>query len=177
MGSADGDRNRHVSFPERFLATGLCSGYVSWAPGTAGSIVGLILWSLAGIRDPLTGLLLIAPVFFVGAYVSGKVAAATPDLHPPVFRKNPSTHPDPGIIVIDEIVGMWTALYALPLSWTSAVAAFVLFRVMDIFKPFPARQLERLQGGWGIMLDDVAAGIYANIACRVLLMFISQGVL
>lgn len=68
---------------------------------------------------------------------------------------------DPGFIVIDEVAGQWTALLFSPLNWRYALLAFVLFRAIDIIKPFPARQLERLPGGWGIVFDDVAAGLYA----------------
>ncbi|MCK7519211.1 MAG: phosphatidylglycerophosphatase A [Ignavibacteriales bacterium] len=64
---------------------------------------------------------------------------------------------------------MWVSLFLLPFSWTAWILAFVLFRLMDILKPEPARYLERFQDGWGIMLDDVVAGIYANLGARVLL--------
>jgi phosphatidylglycerophosphatase A len=71
--------------------------------------------------------------------------------------------------VIDEILGMWIAMFAIPISPLAVVVAFIAFRAFDIVKPFPARQCERIKGGWGIMLDDVVAGVYANIATRVLL--------
>jgi len=77
---------------------------------------------------------------------------------------------DPGIVVVDEVVGMWVSLLALPFTPIVALAAFVLFRIMDVFKPFPARQLEDLPAGWGIMADDVMAGIYANAALRLALL-------
>ncbi len=71
---------------------------------------------------------------------------------------------DPPLVVLDEVVGMWISLAgATVLNWKSWLAAFVLFRIMDIWKPAPVRQLERLPGGWGIMADDVMAGIYAAL--------------
>jgi phosphatidylglycerophosphatase A len=76
---------------------------------------------------------------------------------------------DPGVVVVDEIVGMWVSLLFLPLTPFTALSAFLLFRGMDIVKPYPARQLERLPGGWGIMADDVMAGIYANLLLRLAL--------
>jgi phosphatidylglycerophosphatase A len=68
---------------------------------------------------------------------------------------------DPGFVVIDEVIGQWIALLASPADWRHGLIALVLFRVFDITKPFPVRRLERLPGGWGIIFDDVAAGLYA----------------
>ena len=70
---------------------------------------------------------------------------------------------DPGVVVVDEVVGQWVSLLFLPFTPAVAAAGFVLFRVLDVFKPWPARQLESLPDGWGIMSDDVMAGIYANL--------------
>jgi phosphatidylglycerophosphatase A len=75
---------------------------------------------------------------------------------------------DPGCIVIDEVAGMMVTLLGLPVTMTTAVAGFFLFRLFDIIKPPPARQLDRhLGGGWGIVMDDIAAGIMANIVLRL----------
>ena len=70
---------------------------------------------------------------------------------------------DPGIVVVDEVVGQWVTLAALPFTPVTAALGFLLFRVMDVVKPWPARDLERLPGGWGIMADDVMAGVYAHL--------------
>jgi phosphatidylglycerophosphatase A len=74
---------------------------------------------------------------------------------------------DPGEVVIDEVAGMLVTLFLNPVGWVGAVVGFLLFRAGDIVKPFPARRLERLHGGFGIMADDVMAGIYANLALRL----------
>ncbi len=74
---------------------------------------------------------------------------------------------DPSIVVIDEIAGMWISLLFLPKIWYLAVAGFFLFRLFDIIKPPPARQFDAMTGGFGIMLDDVAAGIYANLVLQI----------
>jgi phosphatidylglycerophosphatase A len=74
---------------------------------------------------------------------------------------------DPSIVVVDEVVGMLVALWALPFQAGEAVAAFLCFRLFDIAKPFPIRRLEAQPGGWGIMLDDVVAGLYANAVVRI----------
>lgn len=77
-------------------------------------------------------------------------------------------------MVIDEVAGMWAAMLFVPLTWPSALAAFILFRLLDILKPFPVRQAERLGRGWGIMMDDLAAGAYANMGVRVLCALLPQ---
>jgi phosphatidylglycerophosphatase A len=74
---------------------------------------------------------------------------------------------DPGIIVIDEIIGMLIALLFIPKTTFFLITAFILFRIFDIAKPYPARTMEKLHGGWGIVLDDVVAGIYANIVIQI----------
>ncbi len=78
---------------------------------------------------------------------------------------------DPGPFVLDEFVGMWIAMFGMgggvPLTWYGVPAAFVLFRIFDIVKPYPANRLDRIPNGWGIMGDDVAAGLYAGIVVRL----------
>jgi phosphatidylglycerophosphatase A len=135
------------------VATGLGSGYSPFAPGTAGSAVGLLLfWPLH--QAPATmQVAAVAILFVVGVVASTRVARGV-------------GIEDPGIVVVDEVVGMWTSLLFLPFTPATAVAGFVLFRIMDVFKPYPARQFESLPGGWGIMADDLMAGIYANLLLR-----------
>jgi len=138
----------------RWLATAFGSGYAPIAPGTAGSAVGLALfWPLAETPWPLQ-VASCAALFVVGALASGRVALD-------VGIK------DPGLVVVDEVVGMWVTLVALSPGPGVAALGFVLFRAMDVLKPWPARDLERLPGGWGIMADDVAAGVYAHLLLRV----------
>jgi phosphatidylglycerophosphatase A len=74
---------------------------------------------------------------------------------------------DPSVVVIDEVVGMLVALYALPLQVVDVLVAFLCFRIFDITKPFPLRRLEAQPGGWGVMLDDLVAGLYTNVLVRV----------
>jgi len=148
-------RSGAVSTLATLLATGGGAGYSPIAPGTAGTAVGLALfWPVA--RLPIAPLLgIVGLVLLVGVAAGGHVARRA-------RRK------DPGLVVIDEIVGMWVTLLWLPFSPTTAVLGFLVFRVMDIVKPYPARQLEGLPGGLGIMADDVMAGIYANLLLRVI---------
>jgi phosphatidylglycerophosphatase A len=145
---------RAVSACTRLVATGLGSGYSPVAPGTAGSLVGLLLFlPLARLGWPMQ-LAAAAALTLVGTLAAGRVARE-------LGRK------DPGLVVVDEVAGQWITFLALPLTPVTALAGFLLFRVMDIVKPWPARDLERLPGGIGIMADDVAAGIYAQLLLRV----------
>lgn len=131
-----------------FIATGGYVGYLPGAPGTAGSVLGLLLSGLLS-RWPLNaqvGLL-------VGLFTLGVASASVAEQW--LGAK------DHRAIVIDEIVGMSLALLALPFQAGFVIVGFVVFRALDILKPMAA--LERLPGGWGVMCDDVAAGILTNI--------------
>ncbi|HUS07724.1 MAG TPA: phosphatidylglycerophosphatase A [Bryobacteraceae bacterium] len=136
------------------IATGLGSGYVPVGPGTAGSIVGLLI--AAGLVHwaawaPLCFGLLALGAIIPGIWASGVTAAV-------------SGRKDPSLVVVDEIIGQWITLAgATVLNWKSWLAAFLLFRALDIWKPWPARQLEALPGGTGIVADDVMAGIYGAL--------------
>ncbi len=138
------------------VATAFGAGYAPVAPGTFGSAAGLILWF--PIRDAVwLQVIVIAAVCIAGAW-SGTVA----ERH---FGKR-----DPGQVVVDEVAGMMVTLFLNPVSGVAPIAlAFLLFRAADIVKPFPVNRLERLPGGAGIMADDVMAGVYANVALRLLM--------
>ena len=138
-----------------FIATGAGSGYLPKAPGTWGTLVGLLLWwPLAGLS--LTAYLATVAVLFIVGVASAGAAEKILD------------RGDPGVVVIDEIVGVLIALAAVPLHPAAALAGFALFRLFDIAKPFPVGWLDRhLHGGLGIMLDDVAAGLYALLVLHL----------
>lgn len=143
-----------------FLATGFYSGYVPYAPGTAGSIVGVALvWGVTAPlaeRSTIGAAALIVGLFALGCWASGRAEE--------IFGQHDSSH-----IVIDEIVGMAVAMFLNPASWAALGAGFALFRLFDIAKPEPAGLIDRrMRGGVGVMLDDVAAGIYANLVLQVL---------
>ena len=138
------------------LATALGAGYAPFAPGTFGSAAGLVLWWLIPASTSAQ-LLTIVVVFALGSW-SGSVAE----------RHFKST--DPSQVVLDEVLGMLITLFMNPVGWIGATLGFLLFRVADIIKPFPANKLEALHGGVGIMADDAMAAVYANLALRLLLM-------
>ncbi|MBW8005099.1 MAG: phosphatidylglycerophosphatase A [candidate division NC10 bacterium] len=134
------------------IATGAYVGYLRPAPGTLGSILGLLLlWPVgAGTLQALVTLCLIG----VGIVVAGRAAEIM-------------GAQDPSDIIIDEIAGIAVATMFLPTRFLERAVAFVLFRLFDIIKPFPARQAERLSGGVGIVADDLIAGLYANLLVHV----------
>jgi len=140
------------------LATWFGCGYSPVAPGTAGSAAAIVL--AIGLQEfgsfPVWYFALFAALLFAPAVWSAGVVATN------VGRK------DPSIVVIDEVIGQWISLASAPrLNWRSYLLAFVLFRLFDIWKPPPARQLEALPGGLGINADDVMAGIYAALVLFV----------
>jgi phosphatidylglycerophosphatase A len=135
------------------LATCLGIGYVPFAPGTFGSLAGVLLWYLLP-GSPAIQVIAIAIVFVIGSW-SGSVA----ERH---FR---STDPSP--VVLDEVMGMWVTLLMNPVGWQGVAIAFLLFRAFDVIKPYPANLLERLPGGIGVMADDGMAAVYANLALRL----------
>jgi phosphatidylglycerophosphatase A len=168
-----------VSFLTRLIATGFYSGYAPWASGTFGSLVGLALFLIPGIATPLPFALLIVAGFAVGVSTSGKMAAVeghrltkSAATTKAIFQAGVHSVPDPSIVVIDEIVGMWVALFLLPKSLLAVSLTFLLFRIFDVVKPPPARQVERLPNGWGIMLDDLVAGVFANIVTHIIILFL-----
>ena len=148
-----------MGFPLRaqwLVATGLGAGLAPIAPGTAGSLVGVVL---CGLLHFLGG----APAIAVGcgvALLAGFWSAGPVARH---LRRE-----DPGPVVIDEIAGQLLTLLFLPASVTIYFAGFLLFRLFDIVKPFPARRCESWPGASGIMADDLVAGLYANLALWLL---------
>ena len=141
------------------IATWFGCGYWPWAPGTAGSAGGvLVAWLLVRYAGwpPWALLLLMAACTPVALWAAGRTARI-------VGRK------DPGLVVVDEVLGQWIALAAMhQWQWAWALAAFLLFRIFDIIKPWPVRQMEELPGGTGIVVDDLGAGAYAWIVMALL---------
>ena len=133
----------------KIIATCWRVGYISYAPGTAGSVVGWILYCLIP-ADPLIKLAACLIVTAGGVFSSGVAARQLGE-------------EDPREIVIDEVAGMMIALLWLPHNFILHLSAFFLFRFFDIFKPGFIRKAEDLPGGWGIMMDDVCAGLVTNL--------------
>jgi phosphatidylglycerophosphatase A len=144
----------------KILATFFGIGLFPVAPGTLASAVAVLAFRIAlhGLAWPLY-LLLLAFLFFAGAAASAAYAAEL-------------GRPDPGRIVVDEVCGQLLALAFLPAAWAPLAISFVLFRLFDILKPWPIRRLEKLPGGWGIMADDIGAGLAAAAVSRLVLLWV-----
>ena len=137
------------------ISTFFGAGLGKPGPGTWGSIAAVLLWfAYAQLAHPTPQTLLIALVTGIVLSIVLGVPAAT------IAARESGRH-DPQFVVIDEVAGQWIALLFSPFDLRHALIALVLFRLFDITKPFPARQLESLPEGWGIVFDDVAAGLYA----------------
>lgn len=133
------------------LATWFGCGLVPRAPGTVGTLGALPLYYLVAGGGPIAVLATALVVTALGVWSSARVVQALDTK-------------DPQIVCIDEVAGVLIALAAAPHTWQGVFAAVLLFRALDVWKPFPARQLESLPGGWGVMMDDVAAGVWAAFA-------------
>jgi len=136
------------------ITTVLGTGYFPKAPGTVGSLVAVLLFWFLPLTVAQLAILLVA-LFFLGVWSATYV------------ENQEGT--DPGKVVIDEVVGQGVALILIPKTILFYLAAFSLFRIFDILKPFPVKQIERFHGGWGIMSDDVMAGIYTNIVLQIII--------
>ncbi|MDE2829390.1 MAG: phosphatidylglycerophosphatase A [Gemmatimonadota bacterium] len=142
-------RPSEPSFFVRLIATGFFSGYSSFAPGTAGSGVALVIYCLLPPLNSWAWGLLLVGLFCAGVYTSGACEKA--------WGK------DPRYVVIDEFAGFFVTVSLFPQSVLMGIVGFVVFRILDITKPPPARQVEALPGGWGIVGDDVIVGIYGQM--------------
>jgi phosphatidylglycerophosphatase A len=145
------------------VATFFGIGRLKPGPGTWGSLATVIFWSLLSSRIPASSrpwatLVAAAVVTLIGIHAATLVARG-------------SGLKDPQFVVIDEVAGQLVALIAVPLAWKTFLAGFILFRIFDMWKPFPIRRLERLPEGTGIVVDDLGAGVYALVVMHLLLRF------
>ncbi|MBI1193086.1 MAG: phosphatidylglycerophosphatase A [Bacteroidetes bacterium] len=145
------------------LASGFGLGYAPLAPGTVGALGGLASWTLlqyllpgsfpGSVNQPFLALAACVLLFGVGVWSAARAEHHWGD--------------DASRIVLDEWLGVWVALVLVPWSWVGALVGFALFRFFDIVKPWLARKAEGLGGGVGVMLDDVVAGLYANLLLQL----------
>ncbi|RUO36133.1 phosphatidylglycerophosphatase A [Aliidiomarina shirensis] len=146
-----------VKQPIHFLSFGFGSGLAPKAPGTFGTLPGIVLVWLFASLDVAAYIGVVAFVTIIGVYLCGATAKA--------MGEHDSSH-----IVWDEIAGYMIAMIAIPVSWQALLLAFVLFRIFDILKPWPIRWLDKhVDGGFGIMIDDVLAGFFALVLMHIAL--------
>ena len=138
-----------LSFIEKLLGSGFYTGYIPIASGTFGTLAALIIYLIPGFENPYVIVPAIIIFYIYGVYVGNKFEN--------VYGKDPSE------CTIDEVVGTWISYLLLPKTVGIIIITFFLWRALDIFKPYPARKLENLNGGLGIMIDDVVSGFYTLI--------------
>lgn len=144
--------------PVHFLAFGLGSGASPWAPGTMGTLAAIPFWYLLAQLPLVTYLLLVLAAFALGCWLCQRTS------------DDIGVH-DHGGIVWDEFVGYWVTMIAAPVTPLWALVGFVLFRIFDIWKPWPIRWADKqVHGGFGIMLDDLIAGLFAALVLQLLLL-------
>ena len=153
-------KNTQVKFdltnPIQFLALGFGSGLAPKAPGTFGTLAAVPLFLLMSGLTPLIYALVVVVVCVAGVYICGK-AASDVGVH------------DHGAIVWDEFAGFFITMFMVPVSWQSVLVGFILFRVFDIVKPWPISIADKkLTGGFGIMFDDVLAGLFALVIMHLI---------
>lgn len=142
-----------INFLEKLLGSGFYTGYIHFASGTWGSLAALVIYLIPGFENPSLMIFMITLFILVGVPIADKFEL--------IYGK------DPKECTIDEVIGMWITLLLLPKKIWWIILAFVIWRAMDIIKPFPARKLEDIKGGWGVILDDVMAGIYSFISIQL----------
>jgi len=143
------------------LSSALGAGLFPLAQGTVGTLAGIPLVILLAHLNPFAGAVFILVVIVLAVWSSHLTCRLL-------------ANDDPAEVVIDEVAGILITFFLVPFSWLYLCFGFVLFRVFDILKPYPGRRLEKLEGGFGIVADDLLAGLYANLCLRVLTLFISS---
>ncbi len=152
----------YVSQLAKLIASFFYVGFVPLIPGTFGSLAAFaIYFPLRQLDDWRIYGLCVIVIVFVGVWASHRA-------------EQDSKIIDPSFVVIDEVAGQLITLFLIPFSWYALISGFVLFRILDIVKPPPARKAEDLPGGWGIMMDDVIAGVYGNIILSIAIFTINR---
>jgi phosphatidylglycerophosphatase A len=156
--------NQKLNFYDRlklFFASGFLTGYFPIASGTVGSFLAILIYLfIPGFSEPYILVIFILIFLIIGIYTS--------DFAEKVYGF------DPPEVVIDEIVGMWITMLFVPKTFVLSAIGFLLFRVFDIIKPFPAKQSQQIKGGLGIMIDDLIAGFYSLIILHFILLIFPE---
>lgn len=146
-----------INLFEKIIGSGLFTGYIPIASGTFGSLIATLIYLIPGFENLYIIIPSILILFTYGIFVSTKFEK--------VYGKDPSQ------CTVDEVVGTWIALIALPKTILITLTSFLIWRVLDIIKPFPARDAENLKAGLGIMMDDVISGFYTLIIVHLIVYF------
>ena len=149
-----------INFFEKFIGSGFYTGYSPVISGTVGSLAGIIIYLIPGFEKLYIIIPSIVVFIFYGIYLGNKFEIK--------YGK------DPAECTVDEVVGTWISLIALPKTIGIIITAFIVWRILDIIKPPPARNLEKLKGGLGIMIDDVISGIYTLIIMHLIVYLLGK---
>lgn len=149
-----------INFLEKFIGSGFYTGYIKFASGTFASLAALILYLIPGFENPFYLMVIISVFLVLGVDIGTKFES--------LYGK------DPKECTVDELVGTWISILFIPKKLWMLLLAFIIWRALDILKPYPYSKLENIKGGWGIMLDDVALGFTALILNHVLINFIKN---
>ncbi len=149
-----------INFLEKFIGSGFYTGYIKFASGTFASAAAMFLYLIPGFENPTLLMAIIAFFLILGVDIGTKFES--------IYGK------DPKECTVDELVGTWISLLFIPKKVWMLLLSFIIWRALDIFKPYPLRKLENIKGGWGIMLDDVALGFLALIVNHLLINFIKN---
>ncbi len=141
------------------LSTWFGSGTFPFAPGTAGTLAAIPLILLSNLLGLSGRIILLLIITGIGIWAADRT-------------QNLLKKKDPSAVVIDEVAGFMVAMLLLPMTWVSLCLAFFLFRAFDVLKPFPIKNLEKLKGGFGIVLDDLLAGVYAFLTTWLILHYL-----
>ncbi|MEW6195915.1 MAG: phosphatidylglycerophosphatase A [Bacteroidota bacterium] len=145
---------------ERIIGSGFFTGYAPVASGTVASIAAFLFFLIPGFENPSLLILVISASIIIGKNIADKFET--------IYGK------DPVQFTLDEFIGMWISLLFIPKKIWFLIPAFVIWRAIDIFKPFPVRKLESLKGGWGVIIDDVGAGIYTFMIMQIIIHLINR---
>lgn len=149
-----------INTVEKLIGSGLYTGYIPLASGTFGSMVALLIYFIPNFEK----LYVIIPAIFIFTFWGIRLGTKFESLY----------GKDPAECTIDEVVGMWITLLFLPKDFFIALIAFVVWRTLDIIKPFPARKSESLKGGLGIMMDDIISAVYSLIIVHLILVIFNK---
>lgn len=148
---------RKLNLIEKIIGSAFYTGYIKYASGTFGSLAALIIYLVPGFENPTLMLIAISISIAVGIKLGRKFEV--------FYGKDPSE------FTLDEVTGTWISLILVPKTILFITISFVIWRLLDIVKPFPAGAAEKLKGGWGIMMDDIVSGIYTMFLVHIIIYF------
>lgn len=144
-----------INFFENLIGSGFYTGYIKKASGTFGSLIALLIYLIPGFENPTIMIFFISFLIVIGVPIAIKFESK--------YGNDPKEYTN------DEVIGMWITFLFIPKKIWWIILGFLIWRFLDIVKPFPAKQLEKVKNGWGVLLDDIAAGIYSLIILQLII--------